>query len=341
MSQPLNVYDHIRQNDLRTLYLLILFPLSLVFLIFAACMGTGYLLKDPDFMATGIGMLNSVFPALHVTAHGAHEAYFWGSVGFTLYTVVPIFILTSVWMFISYLFGDLMMLKFARAERALAQKDLKVFQAVENVAIMAGLPVPKVYIIEEDAMNAFATGRAPKSASIALTRGLIDALAPDELEAVIAHEMAHIQSRDIRLNMLIVTGLGVFGLLAGFLRHYSFYMPDDYSKKKSQPQLMLLIMLILTALLVFHLLIAPLIRRSISITREYAADAGGALIVRNPMALAAALAKIAQNSQVHSIDKEKDMAAVFIANPLKTPGLEKASATHHTIFSRIKRLEAM
>ncbi|MDR1025817.1 MAG: M48 family metallopeptidase [Lactobacillus sp.] len=343
MAEPITVYDHIRQNNLRTMYLLILFPLSLIMLVFIACMIGAAIIDAPDFMMGGVQVIRSLWPGFMPNLNNVWEVYAWGSLGFTLYTVMPIFIVTSLWMLISYMFGDKMMLKFAEARKAKTKKDAKVYQAIENVAIMAGLPTPKAYIIEENSMNAFATGRSPKSASIALTRGLVENLTMEELEGVIAHEMAHIQNRDIRLNMLIITGLGIFGFMASLIRHSDLRIKPG-GNKDSQHNLYIVIMMIciMTALMVFHYLVAPAIRFAVSRTREYAADATGALIIRNPKALASALRKLADDSEVKSVEDDPDMAAAFIANPLASKlGLAKLTSTHPPLISRIERLESM
>ena len=183
-------YDHIRSNNIKTLLLILAFPATLAFILY----GILYLavMNDPE----GGRVANDLFI----------------SVG------TPVIIIAFVWTGISYWFGDKMMLGFAGAHLAPNDKEnKKVYRAVENVALAAGLPTPKVYIIDDNSLNAFATGHSPQTASVALTRGIIDKLEPLELEGVIAHEMAHIGNRDIRLNLIIITGLGVGALLAEIL----------------------------------------------------------------------------------------------------------------------------
>lgn len=316
-----------------------LFPLSLIMLVFLFTLAGAYVIDDPHFMMGGLNALREFWPEIRVQPYEIHQIYILGSAGITLYTVVPILVGALVWMGVSYWLGDKMMLKFAQAQEGVAARDKKVYQAVENVAIMAGLPMPKVYIMEDSSLNAFATGRSPQSASIALTRGLIDKLDMPELEAVIGHEMAHIQNRDIRLSMLIVTGLGVFGFLANAFRNTNIRMSRGGGNSKEKGQAAIVLLFVMMALMTFHYLVAPIIRLAVSRTREYAADAQGALLVRNPQALASALKKIAQDPQVEAMEKERDMAAVFIADPIIR--LRAIGSTHPPVEERIRRLESM
>lgn len=144
-----------------------------------------------------------------------------------------------------------MMLSFAHALPLQKQENPQVYRLVENVAIAAGLPMPKVYIVDDESLNAFATGRDPKHASIALTTGIIAKLEPLELEGVIAHEMAHIGNRDIRLNMMIITGLSVFAFLAEMIGRSLRY---STSSSKDSGKFKILLLAIMLALLVFNFL---------------------------------------------------------------------------------------
>lgn len=339
MAEPITLYDHIADNNRKTFLLILLFPLSLCLLVGLACIAGVYIIGDPAFMRDGVTVFLSFFPRLHIYLTSTTAPIFSG-IGYTYFALVPICIIAFIWMGLSYLFGDMMMLRFARA-KPIEQKDFpKVYRLVENVAIAAGLPMPAVCIIDDTSLNAFATGRNPQSASIVLTTGIIDRLEPTELEAVIAHEMAHIGNRDIRLNMLIITGLGIFGLLADFLGESLRY--SSYSSNKKQGQLTILIFLIMVALMIFNFLIAPLIQFAISRKREYAADATGALIIRNPLALASALEKISQDARVEVLDHQPKMSIACIANPrenAKRKIKDDLLSTHPNIQSRIWRLK--
>ena len=234
-----------------------------------------------------------------------------------------------------------MMLGFAGA-KPIEKKDApKLYNTVENTAIMAGLPMPKLYIIEDNSLNAFATGINPKNASIAVTRGLMEKLSPLELQGVIAHEMAHIGNRDIRLNMLIVVGVGIFYSLGRSLlrsaRNSSVRSSSRNSKNSGNSYI--LFWFVGIALLAFHYIIAPLIQMAVSRQREYAADSTGAKILHNSKALADALEKISSDARVEVLDSQKNMAVACIASPFdKISGL---FATHPPIEERIRRLRSM
>ena len=178
MNKVKTVYDHIRSNNIKTILLVICFPLIFIALIF-------------------------LFTWIVAPAQTAMET--------AVRVAIPTFIACAVWLLISWAFGDSMMLNSAHAHEIFDTdaENREIFRSVENVAIAAGLPRPRVYIIDDDSMNAFATGRTPRDASVALTRGIIKKLNKLELEGVIAHEMAHIGNRDIRLDMMLITGVGV------------------------------------------------------------------------------------------------------------------------------------
>lgn len=310
--KPMTVYDHIRSNNIRTALLVILFPLSLLVLFY----GISFLFL--------IGQEENTLSVIN--------QFVWEMAPFVLGAAV-------CWMFISYFMGDQMMLGFAGAT-PLSTKEAEnkqIYQLVENTALAAGLPMPKVYVIQDESLNAFATGHSPKTASIALTTGIIKKLSPRELQGVVAHEMAHVGNRDVRLNLLIVTGLGIFGFLADMVWRSTFH---SRSSDKDSGQLKLLLLALGVTLVVFNWIVAPLIQMAVSRTREYAADATGALITRNPAALADALEKISQDARVEILDETPTMASVCIYSPLakKASGL---GDTHPPIEERIRRLREM
>lgn len=263
-----------------------------------------------------------------------------------LYTAFPVIACVClIWTIISYSCGSDMMLGFAGA-RELNDKDTenkKVFKCVENVALAAGMPCPRVYVIHDDSLNAFATGTSPKNASVALTSGIIKKLTPLELEAVIAHEMGHIKNRDVRLDVIIITCLGALTLLADLIARtfvYSDHRKSSNNNNQNNAQAVLLVVWL--SLIIFNLLLAPIIYFSLSRTREYAADAASAHITRNPSALISALQKISVDSRVESLDNCKLMGNVCIANPLgKKRMFAGIGDTHPSVENRIKRLKSM
>jgi heat shock protein HtpX len=244
-------------------------------------------------------------------------------------------------MMISWAFGDSMLLSFAGAKEIHNDEaEYKpVFRSVENISLAAGLPAPRVYVIEDDSLNAFATGRGPNDASVALTRGIINKLDKAELEGVIAHEMAHIGNRDIRLDMLLITGIGVTVFAADVILRTALHSGENRDEKNNSAAILFMVWL---AFMVFNWIITPILRMAISRKREFAADATGAFITRNPKALANALRKISADSRVEVLDKKTSMAAMCIADPLAPKAFAgDLLATHPKVQDRIARLENM
>lgn len=308
MNKVKTVYDHIKSNNIKTFLLVLLFPLIFIALIF---LFTWFVVPAEQALQTTIGV------------------------------AIPTFIACIVWLLISWAFGDSMMLNSAHAHEIYDSdpKNREIFRSVENVAIAAGLPCPRVYIIDDDSMNAFATGRSPKDASIALTRGIIKKLDKLELEGVIAHEMAHIGNRDIRLDMMLITGVGVTVFAADIIFRLALSSDRSSDNKNNSAAILMMVWL---AFMVFNWIITPLLRMAVSRNREYAADATGAHITRNPHALASALRKITTDSRVECLDKVKSMAAVCIANPSgPREFVSSLMATHPPVEKRIERLESM
>ncbi len=311
MSNLSTVYTHIRQNNIKTILLVTLFPCIFIGLIF--------------LFTWCVAPLDE---AIHTTTAVA----------------IPTLCACVIWMVISWSFGDSMMLNVANAQEINNQdpQNREIFRLVENTALAAGMPTPRVYIIEDNSLNAFATGRTPNDASVALTRGIINKLTPAELRGVIAHEMAHIANRDIRLDMLLITGVGVTVFIADILGRNLTYTRNSSSNNDRNNSGAILFMVWL-AFMVFNLIISPLLRMAISRNREYSADATGAHITRDPLSLASALHKISTDSRIEALDRIPSMSTVCIAYPghrhatLNT----KLTATHPPIESRIERLESM
>ena len=308
MAKIKTVYDHIRSNNIKTAVLVAMFPISFMALVFLFCW--------------------MIMPA--------HEAFH-----IMVQVAIPTFIVCMVWMIISWAFGDSMMLSGAGAVQIHddTPENKKIFRAVENVALAAGLPTPRVYIIEDSGLNAFATGRTPNDASVALTRGIINKLDDLELQGVIAHEMSHIGNRDIRLDMLLITGVGVTVFAADVLMRsivYGNHSSDDNGKNNTGAVLMM----VWLGFTVFNVIVSPLLQLAVSRKREFAADACAAQITRNPRALAAALRKISERSTVKTLEKSKSMAIACIAEPGKGV-MGDLFSTHPSTAERIKRLESM
>ncbi len=309
------VYDHIAANNFKTGVLVALFPISLLVLFYLIAWALFYMNAGPG-EEVPFDLINAF-----------------------ILNITPYIVAVALgWMIISYFLGDKMMMAFAQAEplpRDLPQNK-QIYRLIENTALAAGLPMPKVYLIEDSSLNAFASGYSPQTASIALTRGIVNKLTPRELQAVIAHEMGHIGNRDIRLNLLIIVGVGIFGFVGEMLLRLTHSTRSE--KNKDTAVFEILILAVALTFVIFNYVVAPILRLAVSRTREYAADATGALITRNPAALADALEKISQDPRVEVLDSAPSMASACIYSPLNA---ESLGSTHPPVEERIQRLRGM
>ncbi len=243
----------------------------------------------------------------------------------------------------SYFQGDKVALLTAGAKGPIAQSDNPYFyRLVENLSITAGLVLPKIYIIPDQAINAFATGRDPKHASLAVTTGAIEKLENEELEGVIAHELSHIKNYDILLMTIVIVLVGLIALLSDWFIRIRFYGGGKKSDDKGSGQLQIFLLLIGMVLLILSPIIGQLIQLAISRRREFLADASGSLLTRYPEGLAKALEKIAAENM--PLQKANNATAhLYIANPFgrKKHALAKLFATHPPIQQRIDALRKM
>ncbi len=253
-------------------------------------------------------------------------------------SILTIAIVFSIVMNItSYWFSDRIALSIAHAQKAETTDYPQLHRMVENLAITAGLPKPNIYIINDPAPNAFATGRNAKHASIALTQGLLTILAPVEVEGVIAHELSHIGNRDILLQSMVAVLVGFVAILANMFTRSMLWgggSRDDDNRGSNILAIVGIVFIILSPI------IAQLIQLAISRKREFLADASGALLTRYPDALASALQKIAAYGQPlrHASNATAHM---YISNPFGPrafSGLTKLFMTHPPVEDRIKAL---
>jgi heat shock protein HtpX len=240
---------------------------------------------------------------------------------------------------VSYFAGDKLILAQSQARELGPSEEPQLRNIVEALALGLGIPTPKIYVIEDSAPNAFATGRDPQHASIAVTRGLLDKLDRTELEGVIAHELSHVGNRDIRVMVLVTVLVGTVALLADWMWRSMFW---GRGRDRDRGGAGAIIAVIAIALAVLTPIIATLIQLAVSRQREYLADASGALLTRYPPGLASALRKIAADKEPLEV-ANKATASLYIANPLKdAPAFfDHLFDTHPPIEERIKRLEAM
>lgn len=260
----------------------------------------------------------------------------WG-VGGLLASLVFVFVAT--WG--SYWYSDKIVLSVSRARPVDRQREPYIVNTIEGLAIAAGLPVPAAYVIDDPAPNAFATGRDPEHAAIAVTSGLVDKLDRLELEGVIAHELSHIANRDTLVQTIAAVLGGSVTLLSEWMFR-SLWWGGGRRRDRDSGQLGAIIGLVALALMILAPLFALLIQMAISRKREYLADAGGALLTRYPDGLANALRKISADTTRLSV-ANKATAPLFIYNPLKDyrAGLNSLFNTHPAVEERIRRLEAM
>src|SRR2546426_449965 len=264
------------------------------------------------------------------------EVWFGGNGG--LFVLPFALAIASISGLTSYFAGDKIVLGMSQAHEVSEQQEPQLHHVVEELAIGAGIPKPKIYVIEDSAPNAFATGRDPKHSSVAVTRGLLTKLDRTELQGVIAHELSHVRNFDIRLMLIVAVLLGMAALLSDWIFRSMFWGGRGRDRGRGNPILLIvaLVLAILTPI------IAQLIQLAVSRQREYMADASGALLTRYPAGLANALRKIAADKEALEV-ANKATAPLYIANPLhhQPRFLDGLLDTHPPIQERIKRLEAM
>lgn len=229
------------------------------------------------------------------------------------------------------------MIKRATGSRPLERKENKrVYNLVENLSIAAGMTMPAVNVIEDESLNAFASGLNEKTYTISLSRGIIDKLDDDELEAVIAHELTHIRNRDVRLLVISIIFVGIFAFVTeALLRSMRFSGRGGGGRKGGNGAIIIVIILAAVGWL-----LSSLFRFALSRKREYMADAGSAELTKNPQALASALRKVSADSRIEAVER-KDVAQMFIENPQekKKVSFSGAFSTHPPIEERIRLLE--
>lgn len=298
----MNIHSQISANKTKTWLIIVLFILFVTTVIFIYGKASGYGLSY-----IGIGLIIS------------------GIIGFS-----------------SYYYSDKMILGMSGAKKIKKSDNPQLFRIVENLCIGAGMPMPGIYIIEDSAINAFATGRDPKHAVVCVTTGILDRLDKVELEGVIAHELSHVRNYDIRLMAIVVILVGLVALLADFFMRNLWLGGNRRDRGSGNAQSIFLFIGIILAVL--SPIIATLIQLAVSRKREFLADASGALLTRYPEGLASALEKIAKDKE--PLEAANNATAhLYIANPFKgkIEGSWFANLfnTHPPIEERIKILRSM
>ena len=299
-----------RVNNFKSTLLLIFFPCIILFLVWIF-----FQIVFSDSGEYGVNYSNAMFL----------EALPW-VVGACL-----------LWFIIAY-YANTAIINKSTGSQSLARRDNKrIYNLVENLCMANNMDMPKINVIEDNSLNAFASGINKKTFTVTLSRGIINRLDDQELEGVIAHELTHIRNRDVKLLIVSIIFVGIFSFLTQMLFRTLFYGGGrirSNNNKKDNGQALIIIALILAAI---GYLITILMRFAISRNREYMADAGGAEMTKNPQALASALRKISGDPRIEAV-KQKDVAQLFIDNPLSS-GISGLFATHPPIDKRIQILE--
>ena len=247
------------------------------------------------------------------------------------------FIFAMLMNFGSYWFSDKIVLAMYKAQELDPSEAPEIHQMVEEMAQRGGLPKPRIYLIPSETPNAFATGRNPEHAVVAVTKGILRLLSPDELKGVLAHELGHVKNRDILIGSIAATLAGVVMMLASMARWaaiFGFGGGDDNEGRGN--------IIVLIAMSIVAPLAAMLIQMAISRSREYLADETGARLAGNPRSLASALEKLAHASQRIPMQEARPATAhMFIVNPLKGGGFANWFSTHPPMEERVRRLRSM
>jgi heat shock protein HtpX len=313
--------SQIRKNNVNSVVILLLFPLvffALTWLFFFLTSFTSNNLISPDQ-----GQYN-LMPVINANF---------------IRTVPWITIGVIIWFIIAW-FSHTAMINGATGSKPLERKENKrIYNLVENLCISIGMKMPKVNIIDDDSLNAFASGINQNTYTVSLSRGIINKLDDKELEAVIAHELTHIRNRDVRLLIISIIFVGIFAFISETMFRSMRFGTISRGKKDSGGAAVIIALL----LAVLGYIIASLFRFALSRKREYLADAGSAELTRNPLALASALRKISADPTIEAV-KRNDVAQMFIENPQKELKNSSVSftalfATHPPIEKRIQMLE--
>lgn len=303
MATVNTAWDHVSSNIFKTWLIMFFFSLFTVAVIYVIAQGFGY---------GEVGGLGIVGVAL---------------------------IMAGVMNFISYFWSDKIVLGVSGAKPIKKEDNPQVIRIVENLCIAAGLPLPKIYIIDDTATNAFATGRDPKHAAIAFTKGILHKLNKQELEGVTAHELSHVGNRDTLVMAVVSILVGTIALLSDFFMRSMWYGGRDRDSRGNQ---LFIILAIIAAILAP--IVATLIQLAVSRRREFLADASGVLLTRYPQGLASALQKISSDREPLEV-ANRGTAHLYIINPLKGQEAKQWLAglfnTHPPIEARIRALREM
>ncbi|WP_314748978.1 M48 family metallopeptidase [Tannerella forsythia] len=315
----LGIQTQQRRNNIRSMMMLLLFPCVILFLTWVF-----FVIIHVFFVSDDVAALYSWEDSWQIANESFINAAPW-VVGVCL-----------VWFLIAY-YSNTSIIHAATGSYTLERRDNKrVYNLVENLCMANGLPMPKINVIEDLSMNAFASGLNKKTYTVSLSRGIINRLSDAELEAVIAHELTHIRNRDVHVLIVSIVFVGIFSFLSRMASRRLLHGSLRNGKNGGG----LAILLVVLVLAVIGYLITMLMRFAISRNREYMADAGSAEMTKNPLALASALRKISTDPLIEAVE-QNDVAQLFIENPMKKGAsfVNELFATHPPIEKRIRVLE--
>jgi heat shock protein HtpX len=264
-----------------------------------------------------------------ISAIGWAVSYTYGNTSITYFVIAGV----AIYTLIQYFIADKLSVAMTGARQIEKSDNPRFYRIVENLAITTGIPTPKIYIIDDPAPNAFATGRDPKHAIVAATSGLIDIMNDSELEAVMAHEMGHVQNYDIRVSMITFGLVSAIGLLTDIILRMFIFGDRDNNNNSPIGMIVGIIVIILAPI------IAAVIQLAVSRQREYLADATSAMTTRNPDAMISALQKL-QKQGKPMMRQSSSSAHLFFINPLKPGFMNKLFSTHPPLEDRIARLQS-
>jgi heat shock protein HtpX len=265
-----------------------------------------------------------------VGAIGYVVSYMYGNTSITYFVIGVV----AIYALIQYFVADKLSVAMTGARQIEKSDNPRFYRIVENLAITTGMPTPKIYIIDDPAPNAFATGRDPKHAIVAATSGLIDIMNDSELEAVMAHEMGHVQNYDIRVSMITFGLVSAIGLLTDIVLRM-FIFGGNRDRNDNNP----IAMIIGIILIILAPIIAAIIQLAVSRQREYLADATSAMTTRDPESMISALEKLQKQGRPMA-RQSSSTAHLFIINPLKPGFMSKLFSTHPPLEDRIARLRS-
>ena len=298
-----------RQNNIRSLALVILFPVLMLALCYVAVYAFVYYAAENPSHEMVVQMFASVAPV--------------------------VIAVVAIWFFIAY-FSNTLIIKYATQSQPLTRKEnMRIYNLTENLCMANGMPMPKINIIEDPALNAFASGLSDKTYTVTLTRGIINTLNDQELEGVIAHELSHIRNRDVRLLIISIVFVGIFAMVAQIGFRMALFSGGGRNRD-GKSNMVLLVIVAVVAIVGYFLSI--LMRFAISRKREYFADASAAEMTKNPHALASALRKISGNPNLAQGTPDS-VSQLFIEHAAHKAAFSSLFATHPPIKKRIQILE--